>query len=77
MFDVMPQIYAGNDWMVVCQQAIVAILFLEMMINWLGIRYVDSSYLRYIRVNGEPRFFRKCKVEEAMVNVLIYVVKLH
>jgi len=66
MFDVMPQIYAGNDWMVVCQQAIVAILFLEMMINWLGIRYVDSSYLRYIRVNGEPRFFRKCKVEEAM-----------
>ncbi|XP_012940992.1 uncharacterized protein LOC106012476 [Aplysia californica] len=60
VFDVMPLIYAGNDGLVVCQQLLVAFIFSQMMINWLGIRYVDSGYSRYIRVHGQPRFSRKC-----------------
>ena len=60
-FDVMPLIYADNDWMILCQRLVMVVVFAEMMINWFGIRYTDSSFARYIALNGHPRHKVKAK----------------
>lgn len=50
----MPQMYEGNDTVIFLQQAVVIVLATQLMINWIGIRYVDSSYAWYIYKNGDP-----------------------
>ncbi|KAK6960559.1 palmitoyltransferase [Biomphalaria glabrata] len=55
LFHVMPLMYQGRDDLVFTQQAVVVFLFAEIMMNWLGIRYVDSSYKRFIQKHGDPR----------------------
>uniref|UniRef100_A0A2C9JZ94 Palmitoyltransferase n=1 Tax=Biomphalaria glabrata TaxID=6526 RepID=A0A2C9JZ94_BIOGL len=55
LFHVMPLMYQGRDDLVFTQQAVVVFLFVEIMMNWLGIRYVDSSYKRFIQKHGDPR----------------------
>uniref|UniRef100_A0A0B7A395 Palmitoyltransferase n=1 Tax=Arion vulgaris TaxID=1028688 RepID=A0A0B7A395_9EUPU len=52
LLDVMPLIYQGHDEIVLLQQCIVCFIFTEVMINWLGIRYVSSSYREYIGSHG-------------------------
>ncbi|KAH9492546.1 hypothetical protein Btru_025774 [Bulinus truncatus] len=54
LFHVMPLMYQGQDNVILFQQAVVLFLFVEIMMNWLGIRYVDSSYKRFIQRNGDP-----------------------
>ncbi|GFO26286.1 palmitoyltransferase [Plakobranchus ocellatus] len=52
--DVMPLMYANNDHVILLQRCLISLIFLEMMVNWLGIRYVDSTFPRYLRLHGPP-----------------------
>ncbi|CAL1533221.1 unnamed protein product [Lymnaea stagnalis] len=64
---VMPLMYEGNDNIILLQQAIVVFLFTELMIFWLGIRYVDSSYVRHIQKLGNPRV-KKTFINHALLH---------
>ncbi|CAG5119219.1 unnamed protein product [Candidula unifasciata] len=52
LFDIIPLLYAGQDGAVFLQRCLCCFLFMEIMINWLGIRYVDSSYQKYIKTDA-------------------------
>ncbi|GFR63318.1 palmitoyltransferase [Elysia marginata] len=52
--DVMPLMYEGYDHVILLQRCFITLLWVEMMVNWLGIRYVDSTYTRYLRLYGPP-----------------------
>ncbi|GFO26285.1 palmitoyltransferase [Plakobranchus ocellatus] len=54
VFHMVPLVFAGDNQAMVLHRCVISLLCLEMMVNWLGIRYVDSTYTRYIRLHGPP-----------------------
>nr|KAG5701283.1 hypothetical protein BaRGS_020645 [Batillaria attramentaria] len=60
MFEVMPVLYRDSgDEVLFLQRCFVTLIFVEANVNWLGIRYVDSSYFSYLR-NKSRRMKASC-----------------
>ena len=56
MFEVMPYLYKDSgESALFLQRVFMVILYLELMLNWLCIRYVDSSYFAYLKARWRKR----------------------
>ena len=55
VFHMVPIVFEGDSRAMLFHRCFITLLCLEMMVNWLGIRYVDSTYTRYLRLYGPPR----------------------
>ncbi|XP_076456537.1 uncharacterized protein LOC143290881 [Babylonia areolata] len=50
MFEVMPLFFPdAEDPALLYRRVLMVVIYLEMMLNWLSIRFVDSSYLAYLK----------------------------
>lgn len=57
MFEVMPALCkdSEDDSALFLQRVLMVVIYLEMMLNWLCIRYIDSSYFAYLRDRWRKR----------------------